>query len=147
MWDDGVTMQILPFGSAPHINNRREITYLRWDPEYNNGAQWVIRDGIPVQLTDGDFGGNGGAINQGGEIAFQSGDNATDNIALFTNPIVRADFDFDEDADLGDFAILQNCLGQPEPLERACLLADRDFDNDVDLTDFEAWLTLFAGPK
>ena len=147
MWDDGGIRQLLEYGQGATINNRGDVSCDRPDAATNNYTLWVLRQGTLFKLTDGLVDGYLGQINQGGEIAFQLGEDRTDNIALFTNPIVRADFDFDEDADLADFAVLQNCLGRPEPLERACLLVDRDFDNDVDLADYEAWFALFAGPK
>ena len=66
------------------------------------------------------------------------------------------DFDADGDADLGDFAVLVECLAGPEVAPTppssdcvgACLAAfDFDADNDLDLADFAGFQLAFSGRR
>jgi len=70
---------------------------------------------------------NDGTIEQSVELTYAPGDT-----------------DGDGDADLADFAALQNCFGEPTALG-VCASLDRDGDAEITDTDFAAFLSAFGG--
>ena len=58
----------------------------------------------------------------------------------------EADFDFDNDVDLGDFLVFQQCFtGSNNAYGRRCRICDLDNDGDVDLSDFTIFQLRFTG--
>jgi hypothetical protein len=70
--------------------------------------------------------------------------------ALFDATLV-GDLDRDDDVDLSDFAVFQNCYGGPNnPPAGGCPepdFADMDGDNDVDVADFAALSRNYTGAR
>ncbi len=64
-----------------------------------------------------------------------------------TAPPVPADFDQDDDVDLTDFAMFQQCFNGPNvaPAQPACETRDLDGDADVDLADFTQFQACYNG--
>ena len=66
--------------------------------------------------------------------------------AFLATPI-EADFDNDDDIDLGDLAAFQRCfVGPSSPIDPGCESRDLDRDADIDLDDFRAFDRVFTGP-
>ena len=59
------------------------------------------------------------------------------------------DLDRDQDVDLADFSLFQNCFNGPNRSygQAGCEDADYDWDHDVDLVDFRAFSNCFNGPN
>jgi hypothetical protein len=57
-----------------------------------------------------------------------------------------ADFDYDDDADQGDFGIFQQCLSGAESYPTGCQSADFNGDGHVEGADMAVFLTCMAGP-
>ena len=129
------------------MNNAGDVALSRWDTENANNGLWVIRDGKLLQITDGAFGGTVCQINNRGEVAWESANFPSYNIALLTKPEFVADLDFDADVDLRDFAIVQGCLGSEGVGGDECRWADLDHDDDVDKEDYARWVQWLGGPE
>jgi hypothetical protein len=74
-------------------------------------------------------------------------DGTIENVLEFT--FAEGDTDGDGDADLADFAWLQNCTGdggQSPPYEGPCLALDANEDSAIDLTDYYDFTNDMLGP-
>lgn len=59
---------------------------------------------------------------------------------------LSGDADGDDDADLLDYSILSNCVGESFAPGEPCDYVDADSDGDMTLDDLAAWVPLVAGP-
>ncbi len=62
-------------------------------------------------------------------------------------PAIPGDFDDDEDVDLDDFAVLQNCLGLDSRIEAACVPTNLAGHPIIDVLDLNAFLGCFSGAE
>ncbi len=149
IWDAGETQRIVTNNAInARINNRGAICMSRWDESNKEVGLWLLTDGKLSQITDGSFGGNIPEVNARSEITFESGGFPSYGIALLTKPSFRADLDFDGDADVKDFAILQACFGVSiSGMAESCTSSDINNDGNVDSSDIREFVEWFGGPE
>ncbi len=149
LWQSGQTQQLLTHNAVgASINNGGDVAVSRWDATNQNYMLWLIRNREPLQLTDGIEGGLEGEVNDRGQVAWNSGLFPSIGVALFTKPPFAADLDFDGDADLQDFSILQTCVNdQVSSIAEVCAISDINNDGGVDLTDLRRFAEWFGGPE
>lgn len=68
-------------------------------------------------------------------------------VALTHAPQIPADFDFDQDVDFDDLAMLTDCAAGPgiDVTDPGCADEDMDKDGDIDTDDFAGWQRCYSG--
>ena len=145
LWDDGVTVEVIPVGQAVGVNDRGEITFVTTGG--GTGVAWLYRDGVYYQPFDGRANTGPRDINERGNVVGSGpGVVERDIFLMFIEPI-PGDYDEDGDVDLADTAALPGCLVGPSggiPGD-ACGAFDFDTDNDVDIGDIAMAQRAYTG--
>ncbi|MCP4250493.1 MAG: hypothetical protein GY778_25905 [bacterium] len=148
LWEEGTTSVVTDWGINPKLNDRGDISFLRWHDDINRWQAWLYRGGDFYRLApDPTFSDTDTDINNDGEVVMQSGLVPPGDILLMRR-VRNGDYDFDGHVDLDDHASLAGCLTGPAYTGRvcACRFLDFDEDADIDLQDFAHFQTAFAGP-
>ena len=115
--------------------------------------QW-FKDGEPIAgendfflIIDPATPSDGGSYTV--EAANLCGSIESDPAVLVVEACGFGDGDLDNDADFGDFGLLQECYTGPDGsgLSQLCALFDFDGDDDVDSFDVEDYLLIVTGPQ
>ncbi len=146
LWENESIIQVSSSVSgSPNINNDGTVVFSRWDGVAQIWSVWMYGRGRLARLTAEPTSRSARDVNNRGEIVFSWGPFLRD-VALITNPIFRADADFDGDVDLRDFAVLQNCWDSLTSFGSECSEADLNVDGFVELGDVEMLVELLGGP-